>query len=68
MRTFNIPYKYKEWPRWLKDLVNLEIKNLLILRLEECHISFGSPTTKFDEEDLDTYYVPKFEKNIIKSF
>jgi hypothetical protein len=31
----DIPYKYRNWPRWLKILVNIEAKNLRLLRKEE---------------------------------
>jgi hypothetical protein len=43
IQNYDIPYKYRNWPRWLKDLVNIEIKNLAILRVEESHLSFGVP-------------------------
>jgi hypothetical protein len=64
IKEFSIPYKYKEWPRWLKDLVNLEIKNLALLRLEEQQVSFGG-TIESDDENCT---IPHYELKMIKSF
>lgn len=36
VKRFNIPYKYRNWPRWLKDLVNMDAIQLRIDR-EECY-------------------------------
>ena len=58
VNTHNIPYKYRNWPRWLKDLVNIEIRNLSILREEEKHISF-------DFDDYDIYRDEVYNNNRI---
>jgi len=50
-KEHGVPYKYQFWPRWLKDLVNMEIKNLVILRIEEGHLSFCvSAKEEFDDD------------------
>ena len=42
IKEYDIPYKYTDWPRWLKDLVNIELKNLRLLRIEEKYLSTDS--------------------------
>lgn len=48
VKAYDIPYKYTDWPRWLKDLVNLELKNLKLLRMEEKYLSLDSLGYPFD--------------------
>lgn len=48
IKTHDIPYKYTDWPRWLKDLVNIELKNLRLLRIEEKYISINSSDYPFE--------------------
>jgi len=61
IKTYDIPYKYRDWPRWLKDLVNIEIKNLAIMRMEERHYRVEA-----DGEDSSLGRV--HEKDIVKTF
>ncbi len=35
-----LPFKYRDWPRWLKDLCNMEQKHLAIEREEEPYLSY----------------------------
>ncbi len=39
LKTYNIPYEYRNWPLWVKALVNIELKNLKLLREEEKHMT-----------------------------
>lgn len=70
IRRFKIPYKYRDWPRWLKDLVNIEIKNLTIMRLEEKHMSFNISESEpsYDEDDLNQNETKVHNSEIIKAF
>jgi len=69
VKAYDISYKYRDWPRWLKDLVNMEIKNLAILRIEEKHVSFAVPPREGfadADEECDGFCSP--HKDIIKIF
>ena len=39
VKKYNIPFKYRDWPLWLKALHNIEHKNLKLMREEEDLIS-----------------------------
>lgn len=71
-KKYSLPYKYKNWPRWLKDLVNMEIKNLSILRIEEDHISFCVPEKEDYGRDKGVVdsprNIPISYENIIRIF
>lgn len=42
LKKYDIPFKYRDWPAWLKALHNIEHKNLYLLRQEEESISFDN--------------------------
>lgn len=40
LRKYDLPYKYKDWPAWVKALVRTENRLTRIERREEAHVSY----------------------------